>query len=313
MLTGDAALNALESRLGETEKNRSSYWEQEQNTFSVKADGAVEGASVLGMVSTNTSPLHTFVHWALQFPFRRMGGNTKNYRECEVWGRQIANRLGRQFTHDMIRQVLTLSLIRDHVGLENSNNCNLVIGDGYGVLTSLFLLATPHRKTILVNLTKPLLLDAVHIRQSVPGVNIALVSNDTEMTTALSTEDVHLILIQADHAKIAAQASIGIAANVVSMQEMDPPIIAEYFRILRNNPAKETIFYCCNKLYKQLVDATEIKFDDYPWNTKDIVLHDSICPWSQWYYTKFPPFWCYRAGKLRVIWHRLASLNKEET
>jgi hypothetical protein len=313
MLTGDAALNALENRIGENEKNRSSYWDQEQNSFSVKADGSVEGASVLGMVSTNASLLHTLVHWALQFPFRRMAGNAKNYRECEGWGRQIASRLGRQFTHDMIRQTLTLAIIREHINFESPDDCNLVIGDGYGVLTSLFLLAAPHRKTILVNLTKPLLLDAVHIRQSVPGVNIALVSNDTEMAGALSNADINLILIQADHAEIAALAPIGIAANVVSMQEMDLAVIAEYFQILRNNPAKKTFFYCCNKLYKKLIDGTEVRFDDYPWDTKDQVLHNSICPWSQWYYTKFPPFWRYRVGKLRIIWHRLASLNKEKT
>jgi hypothetical protein len=311
MLTGDAALRALEGRLGNAEQSRSSFWEEEQNSFSISADGTVEGASVLGMVSTNSSRLHTFVHWALQFPFRRMAGNAKIYRECEVWGRQISKRLGRQFTHDMIRQVLTLSLIREHTDFENPNDCNLVIGDGYGVLTSLFLLAAPHRKTILINLTKPLLLDAVHIRQSVPGVNMALVSNDTELTDALSNKELNLILVQADHAKIAAQAPIGIAANVVSMQEMDPPVIAEYFRILRINPALETVFYCCNKLYKKLTDGTEVRFDDYPWDEKDHSLHNSICPWSQWYYTKFPPFWRYRAGKLRIIWHRLASLNKE--
>ena len=313
MLTGDAALQALEDRIGAPEDSRSSYWETEQKSFSVTADGNIEGASVLGMVSTNASALHTFVHWALQFPFRRMAGNAQNYKVCEVWGRQIANRLGRQFTHDMIRQVLTLSLIRNHVSFENPDDCNFIIGDGYGILTSLFLLAAPHRKTILVNLTKPLLLDAVHIRRAVPDAGIALVSDETEMALALSSKETNLILIQADHAKIAAKAPIGIAANVVSMQEMDLPIIAEYFQILRNNPARETAFYCCNKLYKKLEDGTEVKFNEYPWDTRDRVLHDSICPWSQWYYTKIPPFWRYRAGKLRIIWHRLATFNKENT
>ena len=313
MLTGKAALRALEDRIDAPEDSRSSYWETEQKSFAVTADGKVEGASVLGMVSTNASPLHTFVHWVLQFPFRRMAGNAKNYRECEARGRQIANRLGRQFTHDMVRQVLTLSLIRDHVSFENPDECNFIFGDGYGILTSLFLLAAPHRKTILVNLTKPLLLDAVHIRRAVPDAGIALVSDESEMALALSSKETNLILIQADHAKIAAKAPIGIAANVVSMQEMDPPIIAEYFRVLRNNPARETTFYCCNKLYKKLEDGTEVQFYDYPWDARDRVLHDSICPWSQWYYTKFPPFWRYRAGKLRIIWHRLATLNKEST
>ena len=60
----------------------------------------------------------------------------------------------------------------------------------------------------------------------------------------------------------------------------------------------------------KLADGTELKFNDYPWQPGDEVLHDSICSWSQWYYDKKPPFWHYRKGKDRVIWHRLAYLEK---
>ncbi len=107
---------------------------------------------------------------------------------------------------------------------------------------------------------------------------------------ALANKKLNLILIQADHAKITAQAPIGIAANSVSMQKMNPPIIVEYFKILRTNPAIETVFYCCNKLYKKLSGGTEVRFDVYPWDEKDYSIHNSICPWSQWYYNKCPPF-----------------------
>ena len=103
-----------------------------------------------------------------------------------------------------------------------------------------------------------------------------------------------------------------IAVNIVSMQEMDPPVIAEYFRLLRGNKAARMAFYCCNKLYKRLGDGTELKFDDYPWRDGDQVLHDSVCSWSQWYYDMKPPFWHHRTGKDRVIWHRLALLEMED-
>ncbi len=147
MLLGHAALRALEDRLDDPEQTRPSAG---QNAFPVSADGAVNGASEQGMVSTNSSPLLMFVHWILQFPLRRIAVNTKNYHDYEVRERQISKRLSRQFTHDTIRQVLTISFIQEHVNFKKPNDCNLGIGDGYvygygyGVLTSLFLLATPN-------------------------------------------------------------------------------------------------------------------------------------------------------------------------
>ena len=62
---------------------------------------------------------------------------------------------------------------------------------------------------------------------------------------------------------------MGLAINIVSMQEMDPPVIAEYFRILRGNRAPRTAFYCCNKLWKRLADGSEVRFQAYPWSPTD--------------------------------------------
>ena len=294
------------------ERNRSAYWEEEIKSFSVKADGTVTGQTVLGNVSVKMNPLHTLAHWILQWPFRIMGRNYKTLGECERLGRLIARRQGRQFTHDMLRQVLSLALIRHYADVDNSDDCNLVIGDGFGVLTSLFILATPKRRTILVNLTKPLLLDLLYIQKAVSDLRFALVSAADEMEWALGRPDIGLIAVRAEDASIIAKAPIGVAANIVSMQEMNPPVIAEYFRILRQNKARETSFYCCNKLYKKLSYGTEVRFLEYPWQPTDNILHDSACPWSQWYYAKRPPFWIYRRGKERVIWHRMATLAKEE-
>lgn len=213
----------------------------------------------------------------------------------------------------MIRQVLTLALIRDRVGLAPAGQCNLVIGDGYGVLTSLFLLAAPDRRTILVNLTKPLLLDLAYVRMAAPDAGLALVSTSDEMERALADDGIRLIAVRADDAACIKTAPIGVAANVVSMQEMDPDVISGYFDILRQNQAPTTSFYCCNKRYKRLKDGTEVRFEEYPWRGSDQILLDAVCRWSQWIYSKQPPFWQYRRGASRVIWHRLAKLVRQPT
>ena len=304
------ALEALEAAATEDETSRSAYWDRACEGFSVKADGEITGTSVLGSISRKARPMHRLAHRVLQWPFRLMGHGFPAYADSETLGRLVARRQNRQFTHDMIRQVLSLALVRRYVNLDLDSECNLVIGDGYGVLTSLFLLATPHRRTILVNLTKPLLLDMVSIRQSVPDARFVLVDDAAQMQAALRQPDIRLIAVRADNAPCIAEAPVGVAMNVVSMQEMPPPAIAEYFQILRRNKAAKTAFYCCNKLYKRLSDGTELLFSDYPWHPGDDILHDSVCPWSQWYYDKAPPFWHHRSGERRVIWHRLALLQK---
>ncbi len=84
---------------------------------------------------------------------------------------------------------------------------------------------------------------------------------------------------------------------------MDPPVVENYFRVLRSNKAQQTAFYCCNRLFKVS------NFEDYPWRSGDRVLHDSLCRWSQWYYSARPPFWYRRPGGKKRVWHRLALME----
>lgn len=86
---------------------------------------------------------------------------------------------------------------------------------------------------------------------------------------------------------------------------MDLPVVGRYFQALRRNKARETAFYCCNKLVKVS------NFDDYPWHPADRILNDSVCPWAQWYYSARPPFWHRRQGGDKRTWHRLAVMQKE--
>ena len=308
-LVDGAALEFLAGRADEPERTRSTFWDTEVDGFSNAADGAMVGQAALGNVSRNTGPLYSLAHYFLQWPFRVMGREFDSFGQCERLGRLIARRQNRQYTRDMVRQALSLSLIRHHVRLDNAEQCNLVIGDGYGVMTSLLLLSTPHRRTILVNLTKPLVVDLTFARQAVPDLRFALVRDGAGMRETLADSGIQLIAVRADDAALIGEAPVGLAVNIVSMQEMEHSVINEYFRILRANRSDNVIFYCANRLWKRLNDGTEVRFQDYPWKADDQILHDSICPWSQWYYSKRPPFWHYRDGDQRVVWHRLARLK----
>lgn len=311
MLRDDGALEALERLTASDEKGQSAYWRSEVRSFEVKADGTVEGASVLGMVSRKTGPVHAFLHWLLQAPFRRMGRRFAALSPCLAIGRQIARRQGRAYTYDLLRHGLTLALLRQFDVLPGADGVSAVIGDGYGMMASHLLIGRPESRVISVNLTKPLLLDLVFIRQAVPGIGIAFVRDRAEMAEALADPAIRCVAVRADDAEALRSAPVALAVNIVSMQEMTPKVIAGYFDILRNNQAARTAFYCCNKLHKRLSDGTEVVFRDYPWRADgDQTLLDEPCAWSQWVYSKTPPFWHHRSGQHRVIWHRLAWLAR---
>ena len=185
MLTGTAALEALEAASAVAERGQSSYWRDGVGTFEVRADGTVKGAPVLGMVSRKAGPLHRAAHWLLQAPFRAMGRRFPALADSLAVGRVIAGHQRRAYTYDLLRHSLTLALVRAHVPLDRADEVTAVIGDGYGMMASHLLLAAPHRKVVAVNLTKPLLLDLVFLRQAVPGAGIALVCDAAGMESAL--------------------------------------------------------------------------------------------------------------------------------
>ncbi|NQV83539.1 MAG: putative sugar O-methyltransferase [Rhodospirillales bacterium] len=312
LFTGNKALEALYAEVETPEAARSSYWEHEIQYVQMTADGQLQGKSVLGSVSTKMGMLNSAAHWVLQAPFRRMGRGLKDFPECQRLGRLVARRQGRQFTHDMVRQTLSLAVIRQHADITSEGPCNLIIGDGYGVMTSLALLSSPLRKAIAVNLTRSLLLDLTYISKAVPDAGFALVTSPEDLAQALERPDIRLIAVQADNAPMIENAPISLAINVHSMQEMDPPVIAGYFRILRANTADRTLFYCCNKRVKELVDGSKARFDDYPWHPDDQILVDEISAWSQMFYSKTPPFWHRRKGGDWATQHRLAYLHREK-
>jgi len=314
MLIGEAALKYLANRADDPEKDRSIHWENEYKNFAVDAGGLVSGATVLGNLSQKSGAVHRLVHWILQYPFRMMGRKYNTFGEDLRNGYLVAERQdGRQFTLDVLAQVLALSFMRHHLPPIERDNFNIVVGDGYAMMTALLFLIPSPRRTIIVNLTKSLLLDMVYFQKVFPDKLFALVCDESEMKSALADDDISLIAVQADNAGLIAEAPIGLAINIVSMQEMVPDVIASYFDLFRNNKADTTYFYCCNRLSKRLADGTTPSFRDYPWRESDGILADGPCFWRNWSYSKTLPFWRRRARPASGVWHRLSNLGKSGT
>lgn len=304
LLTNDDIIDRLLSETGYGEKSRSAYWEQHGKLFELDRDGNIYGTTNLGYSAKRRSGLRRLAHRVLQLPIRHFARKYKTLRECERMGEVIAARQNRLVNFDFLRHVLTLALIREHIDLSGPGDANLVIGDGFATMTTLLMEAAPQRRAIIANLTKPLVLDVVHIRKAFPDAVIALVTSTDEMREALDRDDIRVIVVQADNADVLKIVPIRLAVNMESMQEMDLPVVASYFKLLRTNPATKTAFYCCNRRFKTS------NFEEYPWRELDHIFVHGVCDWSQLYYSKKPPFWHRRTVGPKIVWHRLAELCK---
>ena len=265
------------------------------------------GLICVGSISKKYSQIHKAAHWLLQWPYRYIVRKSQNFGECYDLAKFIAEGQERAVTLDMVRQTLGLAVIKDNLDVKGLEGINLVIGDGYGVMTSLLKLSYSETKIVTVNLTTPLLMDLVYARKAIPSLRIALPTNQVEMMDALNQNDIDVIAIQADNSKLIAEANVGLAVALHSMQEMTNSVIKSYFDLLRGNKNDRTAFYCLNRIYKQLYDGEEIKFFDFPWSPNDTVLFDEVCRWDNFEYNSRPPFWSRNPNQKQ---HRLVILEK---
>jgi hypothetical protein len=308
VLLNDSALATLHGAASAIDRTASSYWRREADAFSVDPSGAVRGGTVLGMIARPRGRWYSALHRLLQTPFALIGRRFAAFAECRSHGRLIAERQAREFTEDILRQVLVLSLVRGHVATLPASQAIAVIGDGFGVLSSLLRLSFPQHNILVVNLTRPLLLDLVSIRKVFPSADIALLEPGDDVAGACRQTNSAFFGVRADDADLMAAAPIGLALNVESMQEMDPPVIAAYFDRLRRCPAPTTYFYCCNRREKTLYDGTVVRFADYPFAAGDRILVDGACPWLRMSYGTRPPFYTFRPAG--TFLHRLVALAK---
>ena len=169
-----------------------------------------------------------------------------------MFGRGNSARTSSRFSLDSLRQVLTLAYLQQK-GI-NKNHTALVIGDGYGAMTSLLTQTKVAEKVILVNLTKTLFVDTTYLL-TIPELkgkkSLALVSTKSEMNAAIKDNQVNVVLVEAKHCEILHASKADLVFNIVSMQEMDMLFIEKYFQQMRKMAKhKPVFFYCCNREQK---------------------------------------------------------------
>lgn len=246
----------------------SSHWHEMLSTFRHES-GGFSGLRGFGTVY----PTYTRAwHLTMQRRFRPLGRRYPSFSRFAQAGRRVARRQKRALCLDMLRQIFTLAVCDAH-GVIRPGGTYTVIGDGFGALASLILEAVPGARVALINLPQVLDVDRHYLTLAHPRHAATFIPAGGEMPSSLAT------------------------FNVASMQEMNPDVIDDYFRMIR---ARSKFFYCCNRIEKRLPDGTVTRFHDYPWF--GTVLLDELCPWHREFYSPIPPFWRPYDGPIQ---HRL--------
>ncbi len=198
----------------------------------------------------------------------------------------ILSKIGSYLSYDSFKQICALSVIRKHLK-KNENDAFdiLLIGDGYGFLSSLLKDAYPKSRITLIDIGKSLFFQAVNLQRAHPGSKHRLLGG-----VGNYADDFDFLYAASEDTEKIKNIKYTLAINISSMQEMNYPTIERYFKFMRENCVDNNLFYCCNRVSKQLSGGEVIDFLRYPWADEDRHTIDGICPFYKYYFSARFPF-----------------------
>jgi len=315
MHSGQRAIDFLTTQIEHDDPGASSHWRLYHKEFHVHKNGSICGLKGFGESSAPYGGFRYLAHKVLQSKYRRMAAKFPEFDRLDRIAHSMVEKQSRAYDLDVLRNTITLAFLKQHLTSLNDQAVVCVIGDGFASMATLLLAGQLAKHVLLVNLTKTLLVDLVYFQKWAGYESDA--PNQSDHTFGLASDDTgfeesemqnwKVIGIQALDHTLLQSTRVDLVINIASMQEMDPPNIAAYFEDMRAISEKRPLyFYCCNREEKKLPDGTITRFANYPWDTRDNVLVDELCPWHQYYYALRPPFYRPYDGPIR---HRLVRMQ----
>jgi len=300
----------------------SSHWEYFSKKFDIQVDGEGNIHSLLGMglgqdVQTR-NPLEKLLNYLCHLSYLIRLPERLDILKLIPPSLNICKSMGFYFSFDCFRQVCTLALLMRYMSddMKKKRLRFLMIGDGYGFLSSLIKSVVPNSTVVLVDIGKTLLFQSYYCQRAHPE------SIHSGMKENCDNESADFLYCPTEYLENLGRFQYDIVVNVVSMQEMNFETVERYFSFLRKNCHKENLFYCCNRELKVLPAGEALEFKKYPWKALDRYLVDEYCPWHKYLlschrYKKGPrvfgirlPFINYFDGP---IMHRLTVLSTENS
>ncbi len=304
---GTDAINILSKKIYESDPAESSHWRKYHENFNYNR-GQLTGLQGFGGYQPPYKGIKKILHKFFQKRYRLLGLKFHKFKYIDSKAKQITNKQERAYDLDVLRQTLTASMLSYYSDVLGKQKKVLIIGDGFGSLSSILLASNLANQIILVNLTKTLLVDLIYLKKWMGKIqfenSVVLTNSHDNLEQILSSKSI--IAIEAINHKIIRKLKVDTVINIASMQEMNPNMVDSYFKDLSYLSQKKLYFYCCNREEKVLPDGTISKFEDYPWNVRDKIVLDELCPWHQTYYTLLPPIYRNYDGPHR---HQLRIMN----
>lgn len=216
-------------------------------------------------------PWHRVVDWLCIRSHLKILGNPVAISRLLPEAEKVCKKLKTHITSGCFRQVCSLAAILEHVYFAHSI---LIVGDGYGFMSCLCKRIFPKAKIVLIDIP-----EILKFQQKVISAEFYTIDKIDEI-----------------------KGNFDIIINISSMQEMTVEMIDEYFKLFRRVALRGGLFYCCNRVKKELYGSEVIEFFKYPWKDDYKILLDEVPKFYDYYYSFFPPFKRHFDG---AMWHRL--------
>ena len=290
MTRGKEILSKLINTLDVQENVSSSHWDKYHLNFRYEFE-SLKGVQGFGHLNKNYGFISNFIQNIFQKKYRKMSSQTPLFKKIDASAFNFSKVQKRAYNLDVLRQTLTLDFLHQKIDFKQIDR-TVVIGDGFGTMTTLLLENNFSNQIFLVNLRKTLLADLLYIKMVIGDKRfeeeIVLIDDIKQLS---KIEDKHkIIAIEAENYNLLSEIQKDLVLNIASFQEMDLGVINLYFKYLYKQKNKPFYFYLCNREEKFLPDGSLIRIKDYPFSENDEILVDELCPWHQDFYTFKPPF-----------------------
>tara|TARA_B100001250_G_C19742946_1_gene763904 strand:- start:112 stop:1017 length:906 start_codon:yes stop_codon:yes gene_type:complete len=298
-------INTIErvSRYVESEeKTQSSHWKKYHSNFKYN-NGKLYGLEGFGTINPPFRGLKKIVYNALLTRYYKHIHDKSFFKNIKSKAIEITRKQNRAFDLDVFRQCLTIDFLLYHNVIEKSKTV-IVIGDGWGIMTTLLLKLNLANRVILVNLNKTLLVDLIYTELVLPEIvnNSFLIENKEDISKIKKEK---LLTIRADKYELLSYLEKDVVINIASFQEMDIEVINNYLKYLEYGE-KPFHLYHCNREEKLLPDGSIIKIEDFKFNSNKKSIVSEECSWHKDFISKRPPFILKYDGKTI---HQLLQLN----
>lgn len=283
----------------------SSHWEFYSKKFKVRIDRegnilSLSGEGFGDMVSRD--PVQKLLSYLCHLSYLIDVPNKLNSLRLMHTSFKICKSTGFYFSFDCFKQVCSLGLIMKYMSEEMKRKrlIFMVIGDGYGFLSSLIKSTFPDSTIVLVDIGKTLLFQAFYCQKAHPECIHSGIDEEYDLETT------DFLYCPTEHLEKIEMFNYDVAINIASMQEMNFQTIERYFSFLRRNCNIDNLFYCCNRELKVLPGGEVVEFKKYPWDDNDKHLIDEYCPWYKYFLSLLS---CQAQNGPRIFGIRIPFIN----